>query len=219
MINGSPRGEDSDTLRITRALLEGLETEAEVVHTAGLQVHFCMGCYACWYQTPGECILRDDMEPLIRKITAADRVIWSTPLYYYGFPGPLKLVIDRLLPLYDREQTVGEDGYTLHAPGPRLKASMVLVAGCGYPDIAGNFDGLLFQFHRMFGDCPHICAAETPLLHLPSAAIATKPFLKTVKQAGAELRAAGAISPETQAYLDRPMIPGEMYRMLCNNLR
>ncbi len=81
VINGSPKGEKSDTLKITRAFLEGMGETAEIVDTMKIDVKPCLGCFACWSRTPGKCVQQDDMEKVLKRITQADLVIWSKSSY------------------------------------------------------------------------------------------------------------------------------------------
>ena len=54
IINGSPYKENSTTLKITRAFMEGLNETAEIVHTIDLDINPCRACYACWVKTNGD---------------------------------------------------------------------------------------------------------------------------------------------------------------------
>ncbi|MEN6340292.1 MAG: hypothetical protein ABFD03_09225 [Clostridiaceae bacterium] len=47
VINGSPRGERSVTLKITRAFLEGMGETAEIIDTMQVNVKPCLGCLSC----------------------------------------------------------------------------------------------------------------------------------------------------------------------------
>ena len=108
-INGSPKGNRSNTWRLTSAFLEGISAkeessgsrapEIETLNIGSLNIKPCLGCFSCWSKTPGECCIHDDMQGVISKILWADVVVWSFPLYYFGLPGQLKTLIDRQLPM------------------------------------------------------------------------------------------------------------------------
>ena len=102
VLNGSPKRESSDTMHITRAFLKGMASaaplEAKILHVADLHIQPCSGCFACW-RNGGTCVHRDDMAGVLEKIQASDVLLVSYPLYCYGMPGPLKTLIDRILPL------------------------------------------------------------------------------------------------------------------------
>lgn len=108
-INGSPKGNRSNTWRLTSAFLEGISAkeessgsrahEIETLNIGSLNIKPCLGCFSCWSKIPGECCIHDDMQGVISKILWADVVVWSFPLYYFGLPGQLKTLIDRQLPM------------------------------------------------------------------------------------------------------------------------
>lgn len=213
VVNGSPKGEGSDTLRVTRAFLAGMGEPYALVHTIHSDIRPCLGCYACWHKTPGQCVQRDDVAAILGRLCAADLLIWSTPLYCYSVPSSCKALLDRLLPLSGPKQVVGADGRTHHPVRDRRPGRMLLISGCGFPEREGNFDALIFQFRRMFGqDLPMILCMEAPLLGIEEAAPVAAPYLALAEQAGREFKQTGAITPETQAKLDAPMYPPALYR-------
>jgi len=216
VICGSPKGENSDTSRLTRAFLEGMGEEAKWVYAYNEDIKPCLGCFSCWNDTPGKCVHEDAMTGILEEICAADMVIWSTPQYCYGVPGPLKTLIDRILPLSTAEQAELPDGQIYHPKRVTLP-KMMLIAGCGFGSAELNSEPIKLQFGYLFGrDIPYIYCAEAPLLSMPSASIATRPYIAAVKQAGAEMKECGRISEETQAKLDKPMVPQKLYASLVN---
>ena len=56
VLNGSPKGEKSDTLHITRAFLDGMnEAEPQEVHTVHVidrHIEYCTGCFSCFHGSP-----------------------------------------------------------------------------------------------------------------------------------------------------------------------
>ena len=68
VINGSPRGEKSVTLKITRAFLEGMGESAEIIDTMQVNVKPCLGCLSCWWKTPGVCAQKDDMADILKRL-------------------------------------------------------------------------------------------------------------------------------------------------------
>lgn len=217
VINGSPKGERSDTMRVTRAFLEGMGETAEVIEVRKKNVKPCLGCFGCWFQTPGECVQKDDMQGIIDQITSSELVIWNMPLYCYGMPSGVKAVVDRLLPLGSPQQYVSEDGRTHHPARKERNVSMMLVSGSGFPDREGNFDGLIFQFKRQFGaDAPMILCLESPMMYIEEAAPLAEKYLELAREAGKAYAAEGRIPDELQAKLDAPMMPPDEYRRTSN---
>jgi len=216
VICGSPKGEKSDTSKITRAFLEGMGEQAKWVYAYEEYIKPCLGCFSCWNDTPGKCVHDDAMTGILEEISAADMVIWSTPQYCYGMPGPLKTLTDRILPLSTAEQAELPDGQIYHPKRIDMPV-MMLIAGCGFADSVLNSEPIMTQFRFLFGkDSPYIYCTEAPLLSMPSAGIATRPYIAAVKQAGAEFKEKGRISEETQAKLDKPMVPRKLYTTMVN---
>lgn len=213
VINCSPKGNASDCLKLTKAFLEGMEETAEIVNANELTIHPCRGCYTCWRATPGQCVHRDDMPGVLEKLTSSELVIWSTPLYCYSFPAIGKAIIDRLLPLTCPEQEKSADGGTHHPNRKEVSTRFMLISGCGFPNIQHNYEPLLAQFGMSFGEgFPRILCVEAPLLSIREAEPVALPYLSHVKDAGREFKLTGMISPETQAQLDAPMLPPDLYR-------
>lgn len=225
IINGSPRGESSDTMKLTRAFLEGFGTDEadfedrsiDVVDTLEAGIRPCLGCYRCWRDTPGICCQDDAMAGILGKIRDADLVVFSTPLYCYSVPSNLKALLDRLLPLSCPSMYVDGQGRTHHPAEERAKTRYVLISGCGFPEREGNYDALIFQFQRMFGlEIPMILCTEVPLLGIEEALPVAGPRIEAARRAGREYARDGRISDGTQAELDAPMLPPDYYRKRVN---
>lgn len=70
----------------------------EKVSLAGKKIAFCKGCHAC--QKLGRCVIDDDVNEIMKKVLAADVVVWATPIYYYEMSGQMKTLIDRMNAMY-----------------------------------------------------------------------------------------------------------------------
>ena len=84
LINGSPKGERSNTLRLANAFLEGIcyaqkdcLPKFERLNIAQMDINSCLGCFSCWKTTPGKCCIYDDMQIVLEKLLWADLTIWS----------------------------------------------------------------------------------------------------------------------------------------------
>lgn len=217
VINGSPKGEGSDTLKITRAFVDGMGETCEIIDTMQAEVHPCLGCFSCWWKTPGECVQKDGMARILDQILESDLLIWSTPLYCYSVPSNCKALLDRLLPLSSHEIHVDASGGNYHAGRQPISTKVMLISGSGFPDRTNNFEALEFQFRRMFSeDCPMILCVESPLLGIEAAKPLADRYLALVRKAGAEYKSNGRISSETQALLDAPMYDPDLYRARIN---
>jgi len=94
---GSPRKQGNTDLLINeiQAGAEGAGHQYEQLNLYDLDISPCTDCRDC---STGPCSIDDDMQDIYPKIEGADVIIFGTPLYWYGPSGPMKLLIDRLLP-------------------------------------------------------------------------------------------------------------------------
>ncbi len=76
------------------------------VNIREMNLQFCLGCFAC-LQREG-CVQRDDMNGLYAAVQSSDVLVFATPVYYYAVSGQLKTFLDRLNPLYPRENNFKE---------------------------------------------------------------------------------------------------------------
>ncbi len=118
VLNGSPQGSKSNTMKVTNAFLEGLQQEGHydisIIEVRSKKIEPCSGCFSCWKDTPGTCVFNDDMSEILDFIIGADLVIWSFPLYFYSMPSKLKALMDRTLPLNLPFMDTNPDGGIIH---------------------------------------------------------------------------------------------------------
>ena len=98
VINSSPHPHDESTsCYLSDRFTEGAKAAGHEVFTfdaANSDTHPCRGCDSCGMNGP--CIFKDDIEnTLMPQMLAADMLVLTTPLYYYGMSAQLKTVIDR----------------------------------------------------------------------------------------------------------------------------
>lgn len=222
VINGSPKGEKSDCLKITRAFISGLEEKSSTpvittyTHLSQLTILDCKGCHCCWGPTPGFCCQKDDMSALLDRICDSDLVIWSTPLYSYSFPSKMKAVIDRLMPLSCPTQVAYSNGEVHHEFRGKFHGTNMLISGCGFPQIEKNYEGMVFQFERGFGaTSPRILCMEAPLLGIEQAAPLAQKYLALAREAGSCYASTGLISEELMDQLSQPMFDPDTYRKMA----
>lgn len=108
IISSSPRkGGNSDTMadEFLRGAVEAGNT-VEKINIRDIELKFCIGCLSC--QRTGKCVLRDDMNALYDTVQRADILVFATPVYYYGMTGQLKTFLDRLNPLFSKDNSFKE---------------------------------------------------------------------------------------------------------------
>ena len=220
VLNGSPKRDKSDTMRITRAFLDGMnETEPQAVHTIHVidkRIEYCSGCFSCM-RNGGTCVHDDDMREILEEILASDLLIWSFPLYCYGMPAPLKALLDRTLPLSSMAMQKVGDRYEHVGQADFSHLRYLMICGCGFPNSRQNFEPAVAQFRLCFpGSHTIITVPESPMFNVPEAAVVTEPRLALVKQAGKQYAETGRIDAALLAEICSPMIPEERYAAIVN---
>lgn len=64
-----------------------------------LKIGSCYGCFKCWVQTPGICIIDDVERDIAKETIQSDLLIFLTPVTFGGYSSELKKAVDRLIPL------------------------------------------------------------------------------------------------------------------------
>ncbi len=88
--------------RITTILEEVLREKSWSYETVKLEeksITACRGCFGCWLQTPGICIIDDDARGITRKMINSDVVVYLTPIVFGGYSNLLKAQVDRSIGL------------------------------------------------------------------------------------------------------------------------
>lgn len=221
--NGSQRGKRSNTDRILQPFLEGARdagAEAEVIYLKDFEIKSCLGCFTCWTKTPGVCVQKDDMSLLLGKMRHTDIVVYATPLYIFTVSGLMKNFMDRHVPLSDPHILKRGEHYAHPPRYEGVKRRIVLISNCGFPE-RENFSALVEMFHH-FTDDPDSELVATilrpmgELLGQPVLQPSLSWYYEAVRHAGREVVELGHITPETQAILDRELMPVETYVMMAN---
>ena len=220
VLNGSPK-EKSDTFRMTDAFLKGFNREGKhevtVIDVIDKKIAPCKGCFGCWQQLEGHCLIQDDQNGILDLYRDADVILWSFPLYCYGMPSHLKALLDRTIPLVQMKMVQEPDGTVRHVPlADFSRIHTLVITGCGFPNWEGNFDALKIQCRNCFGNLTMVCVPETPMLNVPHAAVVADPLLERFVKAGEEYEASLTLSQATVAELEHPMIPAEEYIRIVN---
>lgn len=221
LINGSPRGEKSNSLKLSRAFIEGIKAKEDVtveeVSPITAEILPCLGCFACWNKTPGSCVIRDDMKDILDKILWADLTIWSFGLYFFQVPGRLKTLIDRMLPLVlpfmDSDSETGSHPARYDMSGKRN----MIISTCGFHTAKGNYSAVKEMFDRVFGRGAYemICCGQGELFAVPELSARTNAYLESVTAAGSEY-ASGGISEKTRRALEAPLYPKEQFERMAD---
>ncbi len=116
---GSPRP-DGFTAALLREFLTDYP-DAEVTRFDAYELNLlpCVACDRC--REDGRCAFRD-ADDLFAACETCDLLVLASPVYNYGFPSPMKAVLDRAQPWYHRNFERGE-------ADPARKGVLLLTAG------------------------------------------------------------------------------------------
>lgn len=103
-----------------------------------LSITPCTACGMCYKN--GECIMQDDMEKVFNFLSECRHLIVSTPVFFYHVPAQLKILIDRLQPLWARK-------FLLNHPMERPPSGRGLLASVGGTKGEKLFDGIILTFN------------------------------------------------------------------------
>lgn len=222
VINGSPKGGKSNTYRLTSAFLDGLRQQEPAAELRGITVsrmdiHPCLGCFACWNKTPGHCCMDDDMSAVVRDMLWADVILWSFPLYYFSVPGPMKNLMDRQLPMVLPFMTADSESGGHPARFDMSGKRHVVISTCGFYTAEGNYDGVNAIFDHLCGKGNYtaIYCGQGELFRVKELYQRTDAYLAHVRDAGREF-ASGAVTSETKAKLKELLYPREVFEAMAD---
>jgi multimeric flavodoxin WrbA len=151
---GSPRKKgNSETL--TNALLAGVRQvggQPEIIRLCDLKISPCISCGGC--DKTGKCVIEDDMTPLYEKIITVNKIIVSSPIFFYGVTAQTKAFIDRTQALWNRKRLLKKKGEWVKNPdrmgffvsvaatkGARIFEGAVLTMKYGYDAMDMQYAG------------------------------------------------------------------------------
>lgn len=225
IVNGSPRGKNGNTHRMVAEFIAGAVeagAEAENIFLAQKTIRPCLGCFACWTKTPGQCSQKDDVGELLDKILQADLLVFATPVYVDNVTGIMKNFMDRLIPLVDPHFEKDSEGEYRHVRRYTKMPKIAVIANSGLPE-QSHFQVLRLLFRRMARNMQSELAAEIYRGGgelLKENVLLLRPrqvrYRKLLRQAGRELVEQGALSATTMAALDKPLVPKDLYMKGAN---
>ncbi len=218
IINGSLKGDASHSMMIARSFAEGLrdaagpECEVEELELGRLDINHCTGCFCCWKVTPGQCVIKDDMELVRRKILESDVIMLSFPLYFFGISSKMKTMLDRLLPFkmpYKGRLAKPDDPVIMDFRYDFSGKKLVLVSSCAHASTDIVYDPVTKEFDMICGPGNYttVFCPQGEILMLEQMAPILRTYLAKVRAAGAELWENGCLGEETRARICGPLIP------------
>jgi multimeric flavodoxin WrbA len=215
VINGSPRGDRGATAGVLKPFIEGMESagaDVELVNIQRLKINPCRGCFDCWWKTPGVCVQKDDMKDMLPKLADSDLTVYATPIYVDGMTGPLKIFMDRSIPLLEGKWELRDD-HCRHPLREGTKAGkIVLVSVSGFTEL-DNFEPLVVHMkaaalnmkREFVGAVLRPCAWVIPVAEERGASF--NDVIEALQDAGQQLVSKGEMSDDTLDTISRELVP------------
>jgi len=77
-------------------------------------IQHCVGCWTCWWETPGRCIHKD-LDDFYHHYVTADKAVFFAEVKKGFVSGNLKSLFDRMIPLFLPYVTY-KTGESMHVP-------------------------------------------------------------------------------------------------------
>lgn len=107
IIVGSRREGNSLTLaNMIKKELESVRIICDIIVPGNQKIHICTGCMDC--DRTGICDFTDDMKKNIEKIRKEEVILFITPTRWNLLSGDLKIMMDRLNPMYRNKELKGK---------------------------------------------------------------------------------------------------------------
>jgi len=141
---------NSETL--LRESVRVLRNKAKVIflRISTLDIQGCLSCGYC-SRFPGRCKISDDFQKISELIDAADILILSSPIYFYGLPSQLKALIDRSQSRWELKEKMRANGRNTK----KMKPSYTILVGATHGKKL--FDGAMLTlkyFYDVWGFYP-----------------------------------------------------------------
>lgn len=75
------------------------DTSGFSVIDANKKAACCQGCFRCWLASPGQCVMKDDLQTVGAQIGSCEKAIIFSRCCYGGFSPGVKKVLDRAISL------------------------------------------------------------------------------------------------------------------------
>lgn len=227
VLNGSPKNDNSSTMWVTKAFVEGLlstgKYEVEYVNLSSLKIKPCTGCLSCWGRTAGECVIKtDDIPSFKAKVEECDIFIESFPLFFFGMPGTMKVFTDRMLSMMNtyRGQNAPENGESFHGiRNPKPERKFVVISSCAYTESKNIYEPLRMQYDYICGKGKYTFIGVPQLKTLIDLKNEKKisRYLSKFTEAGIEFANNGCLSSETEELLLKAPFTESGYKVFLDN--
>ena len=157
ILNGTKKenGEMTKIHDLMREELKKLNWDTISIYLEDIDIAYCMGCFGCWVQTPGECIIKDFEADIVKNLVQSDLIIYFTPITFGGYSSILKKALDRqisrVLPYFTKV-----DGEVHHEQRYEKCQPLIAIGFLDSPDVEKEevFKTLIYR-NSINAACPY----------------------------------------------------------------
>lgn len=207
-----------------KALKKNGKYETEYIFIDKMNIKPCRGCLSCWGRPDGSCFIKDDDIPAIReRLTNADVVIWSFPLFLFGIPGQMKVLLERIVGMFspymvqkieknENFAKLGLHGLKFQKEGQKI----ILLSSCAWSDIDVVYEPIVKQFDCILGHENYqlIACPQMRALHHRGGERRLEVLRKRYWLGGAELAKMGKLSQESIDLMQKNIFGDDAYEKL-----
>lgn len=156
--------DDIVTQTVGELLRQELDTEKLSYEYAELRtkrIAPCTGCLGCWIETPGVCVIKDDVQDLMRSWMGSNLVVLLTRITYGGYSSMLKRSLDRQIGLV-HPYFISKGGSVNHAARYDRYPSLLVIGVCD--ELRQREDEVFKQLVRQNGVTLHAFSSRSLVL-------------------------------------------------------
>jgi multimeric flavodoxin WrbA len=141
---GSPRKKGNTDLLVEQ-ILKGARTKGFTTQKIYLYDYILSHCTDCRYCKKGDyvCGINDEMEQIYQLMEEAKVIVFGSPVYWYGPPAKMKMLLDRMRPYVENNKLRGKRAIVVApaAEGPKACGPMVEMLRLSFDYIGIEFVG------------------------------------------------------------------------------
>lgn len=89
---------DTDNNEELVRLFDELKVNSQPVHRLESQMQYCQGCFRCWIDHVGECVIDDQVRDISENIVNSEKFIMISPILFGSYSVSMKRFLDRFIP-------------------------------------------------------------------------------------------------------------------------
>lgn len=89
---------DTDNNEELVKLFDELKVNAHPVFQLESQLQYCRGCFRCWVDHVGECVIDDQIRVISKNIVNSEKFIMISPILFGSYSVSMKRLLDRFIP-------------------------------------------------------------------------------------------------------------------------